>query len=96
MLLIRTHLGWDGITFALDPLTRRSVEERYPDAYRASRVFVGTEDARPTDVRLIGGLVNDPDGKLKIVAEMLTGGLSNELLPLSFRVYPEEEVHRVE
>ena len=96
MLPVRIHLGWDGVTFALDPLTRIDIEEKYPGAHRATRIFLGTHEANPKDLETIGGIGDDPNGKLKIIVEMLTGGNVSELLPLRFFQYPDEEVGRVE
>ena len=82
--------------FALDSFTRDRLDKEGIGGPRANRVFVGTNEAYPKEVRALGPIAEDQDGRLKIVVELLTGAEVKDLLPISFFVYPETEIHRIE
>jgi hypothetical protein len=90
MLKVGVHLGWDGITFALDPHTRAELDKSFPGRHRATRVFVGTEEPYPKHVRALPPIDGDPDARLKIVVELLTGVEARDLMPIEFQEYGAE------
>jgi len=89
-------MGWDGITFMLDPVSRLQVDAMFPGKSRAPRVFVGTHEPHPSGVRDIGPHGDDPDGKLKIVMEILTGVTAEYFLPVTFNAVDFSSSHRIE
>jgi hypothetical protein len=86
MLPILAHAENDGVTFALDPVTRRQVEADYPDALRSPRIFLGG----PTNLAEIPGIDGDPRRRCKIIANLLTGIPESELPLLSFLKYTRD------
>jgi hypothetical protein len=81
---LEIHVGRqrDGWVFALDPLSRKAIQDRYPSSCRRRSVFIGSESREE--------FLNEP-GELAVLAEqvlvILTGLAIEKLAPFgSFRV----------